>query len=298
MRRSNGNGTASRDRTTTTIAAALSILSLSPDRAGRALAAAMSRRAQRPWQHTIADWVRAYLEPGSPGFGPHRPLGQTTPPQRAQARVGADDQRALHQPQGHRGERSSASTVSRRPGCWRSAPRCAATCGAPAVMRATTTARTICAEEVVERVITEAEELGIWFFVIIGGEPFMWPPLLDVIGRHRSSVFQVFTNGTLIDDATADRIVALGNVAPAISIEGGRERTDARRGRRHVRPRDRHHGASARSGRTVLVLGHRDPREPGRDHLGRVRRSHDREGRPLRLVLLVHAHRAGIRTCR
>ena len=34
----------------------------------------------------------------------------------------------------------------------------------------------------------------------------------------------------MIDDATADRIVALGNVAPAVSIEGGRERTDARRG--------------------------------------------------------------------
>jgi len=40
----------------------------------------------------------------------------------------------------------------------------------------------------------------------------------------------VFTNSTLINDRVADRIVEVGNVCPVISIEGGRESTDARRG--------------------------------------------------------------------
>ena len=40
----------------------------------------------------------------------------------------------------------------------------------------------------------------------------------------------MYTNGTLIDDAVAKRMGRLGNVSPALSIEGMKERTDARRG--------------------------------------------------------------------
>ena len=40
----------------------------------------------------------------------------------------------------------------------------------------------------------------------------------------------MYTNGTLIDDAVAKRLGRLGNVSPALSIEGMKERTDARRG--------------------------------------------------------------------
>ncbi|MBC7294629.1 MAG: radical SAM protein, partial [Thermoleophilia bacterium] len=65
---------------------------------------------------------------------------------------------------------------------------------------------------------------------MLGGEPFVWRPLLDVIERHPQSVFMVFTNGTMINDRVADRIVELGNICPTISIEGGKESTDARRG--------------------------------------------------------------------
>ena len=41
----------------------------------------------------------------------------------------------------------------------------------------------------------------------------------------------MYTNGTLIDRTTAQRMAELGNVAPAISVEGFEEDTDARRGR-------------------------------------------------------------------
>jgi MoaA/NifB/PqqE/SkfB family radical SAM enzyme len=40
----------------------------------------------------------------------------------------------------------------------------------------------------------------------------------------------MYTNGTLIDDETARRIGKMGNLMPAVSIEGMKEKTDARRG--------------------------------------------------------------------
>jgi MoaA/NifB/PqqE/SkfB family radical SAM enzyme len=42
--------------------------------------------------------------------------------------------------------------------------------------------------------------------------------------------FMAYTNGTLIDEKMADQLQAVGNVSPAISLEGWREHTDARRG--------------------------------------------------------------------
>ena len=84
--------------------------------------------------------------------------------------------------------------------------------------------------EIMDRVITEAKELGIRFFVITGGEPFVYRPLLGMFEKHSDVSFQVYTNGTLIDEMLAERLVELGNVAPAISIEGFRKETDARRG--------------------------------------------------------------------
>lgn len=44
-------------------------------------------------------------------------------------------------------------------------------------------------------------------------------------------VFMIYTNGTRIDDEVADRLKALGNVSPTISLEGWEEETDARRGK-------------------------------------------------------------------
>lgn len=82
----------------------------------------------------------------------------------------------------------------------------------------------------VEGLLEQGKDLGMYFFTFSGGECFIRPDLLDLWGRHDDCYFQVYTNGTLIDDAVADRLVALGNVAPMVSVEGGREETDARRG--------------------------------------------------------------------
>ena len=85
--------------------------------------------------------------------------------------------------------------------------------------------------ELFDRVITEAKELGIRFIVILGGEPFIYPRIMDIFRKHRDIPFQVYTNGSLIDEALAKELARLGNVAPQISIEGFEEETDRRRGK-------------------------------------------------------------------
>ncbi len=86
--------------------------------------------------------------------------------------------------------------------------------------------------ETVDRVITEAEDLGIHFIVMSGGEPtVVMNDLFYLAERHNKSVFHIYTNGTLIDDRAAARFAELGNVTFAISIEGPEDVTDARRGK-------------------------------------------------------------------
>jgi MoaA/NifB/PqqE/SkfB family radical SAM enzyme len=82
-----------------------------------------------------------------------------------------------------------------------------------------------------DRIITEGKELGIYLYVISGGEPFVWDGLMDIFEKHNDCVFQVYTNGTLLDDDICERIVNLGNVWPCISVEGFEKQTDERRGK-------------------------------------------------------------------
>lgn len=85
--------------------------------------------------------------------------------------------------------------------------------------------------ELLDRILREAKELGIYTIVMSGGEPFVYPHLMDIFERHNDLAFMIYTNGTKIDDQVADRLQALGNVSPAISLEGWEEETDARRGK-------------------------------------------------------------------
>jgi MoaA/NifB/PqqE/SkfB family radical SAM enzyme len=85
--------------------------------------------------------------------------------------------------------------------------------------------------ETLDRVVTEAKQMGMFMFTITGGEPFVRPDLLDLYQKHSDAVFQVYTNGTRISDAAIERLQRLGNVAPAISIEGFQKETDFRRGK-------------------------------------------------------------------
>ena len=86
--------------------------------------------------------------------------------------------------------------------------------------------------EVMDRVCSEAEELGIYAIIISGGEPLVrGDDLVRLAARHPDQIFHVFTNGTLIDKTFVEQIITLGNIIPALSIEGLEENTDRRRGR-------------------------------------------------------------------
>ena len=87
--------------------------------------------------------------------------------------------------------------------------------------------------EVLDRLVRECKEIGIHLVLMTGGEPFVRKDLFDLFEAHEDTLFQVYTNATLIDEKMIERFVALGNVALAISLEGFREETDARRGKGH-----------------------------------------------------------------
>lgn len=73
------------------------------------------------------------------------------------------------------------------------------------------------------------------FVTISGGEPFMYrdqgKTLLDLFSEFRDMYFMVYTNGTLLSPDLCEKLADLGNVSPAISIEGWELETDERRGK-------------------------------------------------------------------
>jgi MoaA/NifB/PqqE/SkfB family radical SAM enzyme len=84
--------------------------------------------------------------------------------------------------------------------------------------------------DMVDRVLVEGKEMGIYFVTVLGGEPFIRPDMWDMYARHSDVFFQVFTNGTLLTERAVARLAELGNVTPVLSIEGWQAETDARRG--------------------------------------------------------------------
>jgi len=85
-------------------------------------------------------------------------------------------------------------------------------------------------EEFVDLVRQGRDDFGIHFYTILGGEPTAWPPMWDCIEKCPDVFFQLYTHGQLLDEKMVDRVVSLGNVTFAISVEGGPNETDHRRG--------------------------------------------------------------------
>lgn len=88
----------------------------------------------------------------------------------------------------------------------------------------------------VDRIVKEKTKLwNSYFTVISGGEPFMWKSegkdLLDLCRENPDNYFMMYTNGTLINKEMARKIAEVGNLTPAISVEGFAEETDERRGK-------------------------------------------------------------------
>lgn len=89
--------------------------------------------------------------------------------------------------------------------------------------------------EVLTKIADQAKELwGVSFFVISGGEPLLYKEdgntILDFYEKYNDSYFLMYTNGTLISEKVAKRMAEVGNITPAISVEGLKKETDDRRG--------------------------------------------------------------------
>lgn len=83
--------------------------------------------------------------------------------------------------------------------------------------------------ETLNRIIEENKAKGSYFFGILGGEPLLYRPLLDVLKKHSDCYFQLFTNGTLLTPVMAEELRKLGNITPLISFEGDEMNADIRR---------------------------------------------------------------------
>ena len=80
-------------------------------------------------------------------------------------------------------------------------------------------------------IVRQGEELGIYFYMMTGGEPLMRRDDIVRLAREfPKSMFYAFTNGSLITDEFAETMRELGNISLAISVEGFEENNDARRG--------------------------------------------------------------------
>ena len=89
--------------------------------------------------------------------------------------------------------------------------------------------------EMLERILGDLHDnMSNRFVTISGGEPFMYrdgdKTIFDLFERFNDIYFLVYTNGTLLDKRNCERLAKLGNVTPAISIEGWKDETDGRRG--------------------------------------------------------------------
>lgn len=85
--------------------------------------------------------------------------------------------------------------------------------------------------EDIDSIIEQGKELGCHIYIYTGGEPLVRKgDLIRLCEKHQDCVFLCFTNATLIDEEFCNDIIRVANFVPAISAEGTRETTDARRG--------------------------------------------------------------------
>ncbi|MEE8564314.1 MAG: radical SAM protein [Atribacterota bacterium] len=80
------------------------------------------------------------------------------------------------------------------------------------------------------KIIKEAGELGIFTNIIAGGEPFLFPELIEFCIEFKDQTFVIFTNGTTLSKADYNLLKHSTNLAIIVSIEGSPEFTNKRRG--------------------------------------------------------------------
>ena len=80
------------------------------------------------------------------------------------------------------------------------------------------------------KVFDEADNLGVSFILLAGGEPLLRKGVIEAAGKKQNILFPIFTNGTYMADKFFDMFDKNRNLIPIMSIEGEKEATDKRRG--------------------------------------------------------------------
>lgn len=86
--------------------------------------------------------------------------------------------------------------------------------------------------ETYKDIIRQGKEMGVYFYTILGGEPFVvFDDMIYTAAKENPDcLFQVFTNGSLITPEVADKLKEVGNVVVVFSVNGTREDTTYMRG--------------------------------------------------------------------
>ncbi|MCL2743540.1 MAG: radical SAM protein [Planctomycetaceae bacterium] len=84
--------------------------------------------------------------------------------------------------------------------------------------------------ESIENVIKAGQKNSVYFYTLLGGEPFLAPAMFDIIAKHPEAYFQIITNGFFLNQENTALIKKYGNASPLVSIDGFEETNDARRG--------------------------------------------------------------------
>ncbi|PHU33925.1 radical SAM protein [Pseudobutyrivibrio ruminis] len=88
--------------------------------------------------------------------------------------------------------------------------------------------------EDMDKIVTEGKELGVYLYMMTGGEPMVRKAdIIKLCEKHNDCFFAAYSNSTLIDEELCKKVVELGNLTFMLSIEGTPETNDARRGDGH-----------------------------------------------------------------
>ncbi|MFX1483291.1 MAG: radical SAM/SPASM domain-containing protein [Promethearchaeota archaeon] len=79
-------------------------------------------------------------------------------------------------------------------------------------------------------IISQAKKLGVFGFIIAGGEPFLCEGIIDLCFEFNDLFFLFVTNGTCINKSDFTKLRKASNIAIVVSLEGDRKNTDTRRG--------------------------------------------------------------------
>lgn len=81
-----------------------------------------------------------------------------------------------------------------------------------------------------KKIIKEANEIGVFGYIIAGGEPFLYQKLLNLCQEFNDRLFIIITNGTSIKEDDFKQLKKLRNTVVMVSLEGEQQITNKRRG--------------------------------------------------------------------